>query len=397
VSKKDFKFMKIALVVTDDLTVLLFCKRIIKCLQTIPNAQIIVVCNASQFRPAIEKLGVDVIHLYTSRTISPWRDFVYILKLLFILRYRQIDVVFNIIAAKQNIYGSIAARLGNVGCIFSWVNGLGQAFNDSANQRRLRGLVSFLYKLAFKFNSKVWFNNPADRDLFLSAKLIEDSKTYLSRFFLDIDEYCSDRVSKQKIDYATQKLRLQPTERVVLMVARMLWEKGMKEFCDSAKQVSNRDSNIRFVLIAPLEPNHINSVPESFITSIPDKCNFTWIKFEEDVRPFYFLSDLAVLPSYYKEGGYPRALLEPMAMGKPIITTDTDGCRGTVEDGLNGFLIPPRDAGALAMSIARIMGDDDLRKRMGQYSRLKALRDFDEKQIVPDALRSLGLPIPSSA
>ena len=124
-----------------------------------------------------------------------------------------------------------------------------------------------------------------------------------------------------------------------------------------------------------------------------NEANFFWLGFQEDVKAFYAVSQLAVLPSYYNEGGYPRALLEPMSMGRPIIAADTDGCRGTVEEGENGFLVPPRDSNALARGIALIMDDDDLRQRMGQYSREKACRDFDEKRIVPGALRDLGLPV----
>ena len=181
---------------------------------------------------------------------------------------------------------------------------------------------------------------------------------------------------------------------MVVMVARMIFEKGIREFCEAAVQVNRRDPGIRFLLIAPLEHGHINSVPATFVEDYAKRCNLTWVEFAKDVRPYYYLSSMAVLPSFYKEGGYPRALLEPMAMGKPIVTTNTDGCRRTVEQGLNGLLIAPRDANALAEAILCIMSDDDMRKRMGEYARSKAENEFDEAEIVPVALRSLGMPVP---
>lgn len=385
--------MRIALVVPDDLTTVLFCKHIIKGLQTIPNAEVIVICTVDQFRNELEAFGVEVKHLNIPRTISPVGDSIYILKLLSFFKIRKVDMVFNVIAAKQNIYGSIAAKMAGIDQIYSWVNGLGQAFTDSPDQKRIRIILMALYKFIFRFNKKVWFNNPADMALFLEAKSIHPSKTYLSRFFLDVDDYTAARIPWENMEYASKKLNLAPDERVVIMVARMLVEKGVKEFCNAAIEIYKQNPKIRFLLVAPLEPNHINSVPESYIRQIQESSNLTWTNFEKDVRPFYHLADLAVLPSYYKEGGYPRALSEPMAMGKPIITTDTDGCRATVENGLNGFLIPPRDSHALAEAILRIMNDDDMRENMCVYAREKALRDFDESTIVPIALREMGLII----
>ncbi len=119
-----------------------------------------------------------------------------------------------------------------------------------------------------------------------------------------------------------------------------------------------------------------------------------WLGFRSDVKRIYALSDLAVLPSYYKEGGYPRALLEPMAMGKPVITTDIPDCKGTVEEGRNGFLVPAKDAKALAKAIENLILDEHMLKKFGEYSRVKAEREFDEKKIVPQALLQLGIPLP---
>ena len=109
-----------------------------------------------------------------------------------------------------------------------------------------------------------------------------------------------------------------------------------------------------------------------------------------------YLSSVANASSYYKEGGYPRALLEPMAMGKPIITTDTDGCRRTVEHGRNGFLIAPRDAATRSPRNASILSDDSMSKENGRILAIKA-EEFDEAKIVPVALRSLGMPVPANA
>src|SRR5207237_7943469 len=117
--------------------------------------------------------------------------------------------------------------------------------------------------------------------------------------------------------------------------------------------------------------------------------NFIWTGFRNDVHSFYSLADVAVLPSYYREGGYPRGLTEAMCMGKPIITTDSVHCRGTVEHGNNGYHVQVKDFRALADAIREIIADDDKRERFGRYSREKAVAEFDEKTIVADVVRRM--------
>ena len=103
------------------------------------------------------------------------------------------------------------------------------------------------------------------------------------------------------------------------------------------------------------------------------------------------MADVAVLPSYYREGGYPRGLLEPMAMGKPFVAADTDGCRGTVAEGQNGYLVPPRDGAALAGAIGRIFDEPGRLEAFGRASREKAVQEFEDDLIVPSAFAALGI------
>ena len=181
--------MKICIVAPDDLTAVLFCRHIIKSLGAIPQATIHVVCAVTHFQPELEQLGAKIFALKTARTISPWQDLLYIMKLRRFLVDQQIAQVVNIISAKQNIYGSIAARLAGVRQIYSWVNGLGQVFRDSGGSKLFAALLIALYKLGFSLNRKVWFNNVADRDLLISKGCITAEKTYLSNFFLDLSVY----------------------------------------------------------------------------------------------------------------------------------------------------------------------------------------------------------------
>lgn len=389
--------MKIAFVCPDDLSIMLFGKGIIAALKSIPSSEVHAICNMAKYRDALEKLGCIPVEIGAYRFFDPVRDLNYAIQLHDYFRKNKIDIVFNF-ATKQNIYGTVAARFAGVEQIVSYVVGRGTAFGDRNDFKGflLQRTVSMLYRLVGSWSNKIWFTNASDLKYFIDSKLISSEKTVLSRNYLDVWEYSADKISEERIEAAKRACRLNEKETVVIMVARMIWAKGIREFTEAAMLLNASHPHLKFVLVAPLEDGSYGAVSEEYVREFEHKANFSWVGFQEDVKAFYFLSQLAVLPSYYMEGGYPRALLEPMAMGKPIITTDTDGCRDTVEDGLNGFLIPPRDAVALAERIAEVVDDDVLRTKMGQYSQLKALRDFDEQQIVPDVLRRMGLPIPTS-
>jgi N,N'-diacetylbacillosaminyl-diphospho-undecaprenol alpha-1,3-N-acetylgalactosaminyltransferase len=387
--------MKIALICPDGLSVTLFCKGIIKSLNSIPNADVHVICDVGSYRQDIESLGAVPVSVGIYRFLHIIKDLKYLRCLWSQFRNQKYDVVFNF-STKPNIYGTIAAKLAGVPTILSHVVGRGSAFEERSDfkGRFLRWMVTLLYKLIGSWNQYIWFTNTNDLRYFLDQQLIQETKTVLSRNYLDVHEYSIGEISKERLDTAATLCKLTSKENVVVMVARMIWAKGIREFTDAAIKMQNSHPNLKFVLIAPLEEGSYGAVPEEHVLEVERRANFIWLGFQKDVKALYAISDIAVLPSYYKEGGYPRALLEPMAMGKPLITTDTDGCRGAVEDGINGYLIPAQNADALAEKIAKIIDDTVLRETMGRCSYEKALREFDEKQIVPDALRRLGLPIP---
>ena len=165
------------------------------------------------------------------------------------------------------------------------------------------------------------------------------------------------------------------------MVARLVWSKGIREFGQAAELLKNRLPNLRFLLIASEEPNSQQAVPLSFVREMEKRANLTWVEFRKDVRDLFAMADLAVLPSYYKEGGYPRTLLEPMGMGKPVIAADTPDCRAPVEHCKNGFLVPPRDAGEVARPIEEIAVNPELAVAVGRRSLAPVWEQFDVRKV----------------
>lgn len=384
--------MKIAIVIPNSLSALLFCKGIINNMKSVDGYDIHIICQEDIHADKLRELGVNIINLDMYRFISPIRDTLYLVKLYKIIKREGFDVFLNF-STKPNIYGPIAAKMANVKTIISHIVGLGATFlpNNGIKSILLQNILLRLYHLSCKLCDKVWFTNPNDLNLFISWDIINKKKVVLTKNYLDVDYYSSTTVDSTSIFGLKKELDIRDKDRVVIMVARMIWSKGIKEFAEASEILKDKHPHIKFLLVAPLEPNALDSVPESYIRQIEQKSNLKWLGFRSDVKSLYALSDLAVLPSYYKEGGYPRALTEPMAMGKPIITTESEDCRGTVEEGKNGYLVPVKDSKALAAAISLLIEDNDKLIQFGQYSRLKAERDFDENKIVPQALIECGI------
>lgn len=384
--------MTIALVCPDGLSVLLFCQGIIRGLQRIDGARVLVVSSDGEYAREIETLGVTSVSVSIARFVHPLRDLHYLWSLYRVFRRERCQVVFNF-STKPNVYGSIAARAAGVPKVVSHVVGLGTAFLPALDVRArlVQGIARRLYRIACRLSDRVWFTNKNDLAYFSECGIVTASKAVLTKNYLDTDSYRPAKVSREQLVDVRKEFGLGADDRVVVMVARMIWPKGVREFAEAAEYLRDRYPEVQFFLVGPSEEGSRGAVPESYLRERERSANFRWLGFRRDVRTLYALADVAVLPSYYKEGGYPRTLLEPMAMGKPIITTDSADCKEVVEEGRNGYCVPVGDSRALGDAMARVLDDAELRMRLGEYSRFKAEREFDEKRVVVDALVQLGL------
>jgi len=385
---------RIAVVCPDDLSIVLFCKGIIKAFQADRRNKIYVISDIlgensnAEYVALIMSWGVVHIPVRFYRFINPFRDLRYMMSLFSIFRREKIDMVVNI-STKPNILGTIAARFANVRKITSAVWGMGSAFLDreEIKFKFLKYLVQHLYCIAFRLNSKVWFTNENDYNYFVSQGILPVQKGVLTKNYVSTDDYSPSLVSDESLSALRKELDLKVQDKVVIMVARMSWAKGVREFVDASAILKQKLPFIKFILVGPMDEGSLDSIPETYLRESEKNENFRWIGFRNDVKELYAMSDLAVLPSYYREGGFPRGLTEPMAMEKPIITTNSVHCKGTVEDGKNGYLVPIKDSKALADAIEKLMIDDDKRREFGQYSRKKAVKEFDEKVIVPKVVK----------
>ncbi|MFH2011545.1 MAG: glycosyltransferase family 4 protein [Pseudomonadota bacterium] len=387
--------MKIAVVCPDDLSIVLFCKGIIDTVRTYDNSEVFVVCDVygegtnGQYTEVIKSWGVMPVPLKMNRHISLFEDLKYSYSLYKIFRNNKIDIVINI-STKPNIYGTIAARCAKAKKILCSVWGRGTTFADNAGLKisLLKYLLLILYFIAFRLSSKVWFTNTNDYNYFVSNNIVPKNKTILSKNYVSTDDYLPYSLSNEKLLNYKSEFKLGDNDKVVIMVARMIWAKGVGEFAEAAKILKDRLPFVKFILVGSKETTSPDAVPEMYLKDTEKEANFIWIGFRNDVKDLYALSDVAVLPSYYREGGYPRALTEPMAMGKPVIAADSIDCRAPVENGRNGYLVPIKDSKALAEAIETLMTDEKKREEFGRYSRIKAETEYDEKVIVRQVIET---------
>lgn len=383
--------MRVALVCPDDLSVMLYCKSLIQALRRDRANVIFTISPITDYQKEIQALDATHITVEMSRYINPLQDLKYFLTLYRFFRRERIEVVLNW-TTKPNLYGPPAAWLAGARQIIYAVRGRGAAFLaiTGFKARLVKVLVSVLYWLASRMADKVWFTNAGDLEYFVSRGLAPADKTMLTKNSVNLEDF-SFTLSPPRVQQLRQELGLENGQRVVIMVARMVWSKGIRELVEAAEALKEKLPTLVFLLVGPREEGSPDLVPEEFLRDAEKRAHLRWLGFRKDVRELYALADLAVLPSYYKEGGYPRALLEPMAQGKPVIAADTPDCRAPVEDGRNGYLVPPRDSQALAQAIERIMGNEALRQQFGQYSRQKIEQEFDDRIVVARLIAELRL------
>ena len=379
--------MKIAVVCPDGVSVLLFLKGMIKELKKIPGARITVLSSDGIYKKEIEELGVRSASIAMYRFMNPLKDIKYLLELHRIFKREQFDAVINV-STKPNIYGTIAAKLSNVDKVLCSVWGRGSVFVERDSLRQILVKLSLLssYWLAFRLSSKVWFTNKNDFDYFSSRHIVKSQKAFLTKNYVSTEEYFPYVLTEPELSYFRKEFGLNDSDKVVIMVGRMIWAKGVKEFVEASKILKDKLPMVKFILVGPEEKGSWDAVPSSYLKESERSGNFYWVGFRSDVKDLYALADLAVLPSYYKEGGFPRALTEPMAMGKPLIAANTVDCRSPVEEGKNGYLVPIKNSKALAEAIEKLIKDDEKMKAFGQYSRLKAEKELEETLIVRQVL-----------
>jgi glycosyltransferase involved in cell wall biosynthesis len=332
--------------------------------------------GANPCRPALEAAGLVVHEIAMQRTGT---SLVADLRMLRQLRATMARVKPDFVlgyTVKPVVYGLLAAWLARVPHRFALITGLGYAFQGGAERRTLQSIAQFLYALALKRAEVVFFQNDDDRQLFMARRIVPAHV-----------RTCVVNGSGVKLeDFRIAPLPDGPP--VFLLIARLLGDKGVREYVEAARAVRARSPGTRLQIVGWIDSNPDAVTREELDGWVAEGC-VEYLGRLSDVRPAIAASSVYVLPSYRE--GTPRTVLEAMAMGRPIITTDAPGCRQTVVEGDNGFLVPVKSAAALAQAMCRFIDEPGLVARMGARSRVLAEDKYDVHKVNGVMLGEMGI------
>ncbi len=320
-------------------------------------------------RAQLEALGLTHHVLPLSRTsMRPWTEARSLWAIWRLFRRVRPGLV-HAVTLKSVLYGGIAARLAGVPAYVAAISGLGYVFIPGSGLRGvLRRLALVLYRLALGHpNSRVIFQNTADRDVLEQAGAVRPAQAVLLRGSgVDLDRFAPAPWPEGPV--------------TVAMASRLLHDKGVREFVEAARMSAARGEGLRWRLAGSLDPENPASVTAGELDAWRAEGAIEYVGECADVAGFYAQAHIVTLPSYRE--GLPKSLIEAAACGRPVVTTDVPGCRDAIEPGISGVLVPPRDARALADAVAALAGDEALRVRMGAAGRALAERDFGLDRIV---------------
>lgn len=310
----------------------------------------------------VNALGVYFFEIPMNKTgTSIIGDLTYCLALYRLMKKEKFDASLGY-TIKPVIYGSIAAKFAGIKNINAMVTGAGYLFSSTTLKAKLVGLIAkTLYKIGFACPHHIIFQNNDDKEEFIISGLASRKKCHVvNGSGVNMDWFQTGEPFPEEITF--------------FMLSRLLHSKGVMEYLLAAKQVKAQYPQAKFLLLGSYDQLP-DSIPKSVIE--PYILDGTIQRFNEthDVRGFYEKCSVYVLPSYRE--GTPRTVLEAMAMGRPIITTDTPGCRETVVDGYNGYLVPVRDPNTLAEKMIQFIKQPELINTMGTNSLQLCREKFD--------------------
>jgi glycosyltransferase involved in cell wall biosynthesis len=305
------------------------------------------------------------------RSLNPLRELGLLFDLVKRFRRERPHVVHSV-TIKCVVYGAIAARLAGVPGRIGAVAGMGYVFaSEAPGARLLRPLVRGLLRLALRGQgSRLILQNPDDVLLFRNSRIVVADRIRLIR---------GSGVDCRRFRPTAKRRGTRDPLRVVL-ATRLLWEKGIQEYVDAAKKLRAEGREIRFLLAGMPDDGNPGAVPLETVKRWTDEGLIEWLGHVENMPEFLAGVDAMALPSYYGEG-VPRSLIEGAASGLALVTTDMPGCREVVTDGVDGLLVPARNALALAEAIARLDDDPELVRRLGEAARIRAISEFDEQLV----------------
>lgn len=318
----------------------------------------------------IREAGLKTINLPINKAGTNIKDEIKTFFFLYKLFRREKPDIVHLVGLKTMLWGSLACRLAGVKAMVSAVCGLGVLFDEEhAHSFMTRSILKVLRVTHKKKRLAVIFQNNDDKAIFLNAKIMKEEQCAFTN---------GSGINLQNYDYTPE-----PTDGLIRIIftARMVEDKGTLILIDAAKKLeAEYKGKVQFLLCGGLDTNP-NGITKEMLESRCDGEYIQWLGHRKDVLELLKQSHIMAFPSWYREG-LPKSVIEAEAIGRPVVTTDSVGCRDTVVDGKNGYMIPIKDSDALAMALKKLIDNPERRQTMGKNAREFAVKRFDIKDVV---------------
>ena len=338
------------------------------------------VAGASAPGPWADQLRRDgVAHLAVpalQRRFAPLADVQALASLVGMLR-RYRPTIVHTHTPKAGVLGRIAAHLAGVPIVVNTVHGL---YTPDGSPTRRRFML-FLERVAARVSDFELSQSREDLETLRRLRIVDPERSLYLGNGVNLERFDPARVDRAA---ARAGLGMAPEAVVVGTVGRLVWEKGFREFFQMAEDLRQRVPGVVVLAVGPAETEKTDAVRAEVVADLTRRGVVRFLGLRTDLPALYAAMDIFVLPSYRE--GFPRSAVEAAAMGKALVLTDIRGCREVVEPGRNGFLVPPRDAGALRARVMDLITDPGLRARMGRESRARAVAEFDERRVIATTL-----------
>ncbi len=332
--------------------------------------EVVVVTRSPDNGTWLEKQGYRFIPIPLYRKgRNPLRECLSIVRLVQIYRHEKPSIVHHF-HMKPVLYGSWAARFAHVPAVVNTFCGLGYVFtSDDWRCRLLRGALTVGLRSALALpNSRALFENHADRERLIRAKIVKSEQTtVVSGAGVDITKFTP--------------MPEQSGTPLIVLASRMIWDKGVGDFVEAARLLREQKIPGRFVLVGSPDPDNPSSISESQLKAWQEEGVIEWWGWRQDMLAILTAAHIFVLPTFYGEG-IPRILLEACACARAVVTTTNPGCTDLVHDGSNGLLVPPKDPRSLARAIRTLLEDPATRMRMGRNGRERVVNAFSTDRVI---------------
>ncbi len=336
--------------------------------------EIIIIAKDTGHRKDVEKLGFTMLDLPINPTgMNPLQEIKTLHYLYKLYRKERPDIVHHV-GLKNILWGGLAAKLIGIKGVVNAVSGLGGLFNGGKLSITTRVILAVMRFSNRRKNVKVIFQNNDDMSIFLANNVVSPKQIEFTKGSgIDLTEYA----------YTPEP---EGGKITIIFTARMLKEKGIFDLIEAAEKMKcTYTDKVKFLLCGRLTSNK-TGITEEYMQEHCDGEYICWLGERNDVKQLLEKSHIMAFPSYYREG-VPKSLIEASAIGRPIVTCNSIGCRDVVDSGINGFLIEPQNVGQLVDALNTLIDDPLLRQRMGKAARKKAEREFSITKVVDTHLK----------